>query len=39
LAIVYKIIEEHSGSIEIKNVNPGGAAISITLPIKESKIG
>mgnify|MGYP003972880599 CR=1 FL=1 len=39
LAIVYKIIEQHSGSIEIKNVNPGGAAISITLPIKESKIG
>ncbi|SEL36656.1 sensor histidine kinase [Nitrosovibrio tenuis] len=33
LPIVKKIIEEHSGSIQIENIRPSGARISITLPI------
>ncbi len=33
LPIVKKIIEEHSGTIQIENILPHGARISITLPI------
>lgn len=33
LPIVKKIIEEHSGMIQIENILPHGARISITLPI------
>lgn len=33
LAIVKKIIEEHHGSIEVRNLTPHGAAVCITLPI------
>jgi nitrogen fixation/metabolism regulation signal transduction histidine kinase len=32
LPIVKKIIEEHSGTIQIENIRPCGARISITLP-------
>lgn len=32
LAIVKKIIEEHHGSIEVRNLAPNGASICITLP-------
>ncbi|TCJ12922.1 HAMP domain-containing protein [Parasulfuritortus cantonensis] len=33
LAIVKKIIEEHHGGIEVRNLEPHGAAVCITLPI------
>ena len=33
LPIVKKIIEEHKGSIQIENIRPSGARISITLPV------
>jgi PAS domain S-box-containing protein len=33
LAIVKKIVEEHKGSINIKNRAEGGACVSITLPV------
>ena len=33
LAIVKKIIEEHGGGIEIKNVVPNGTRVSFTLPL------
>jgi len=33
LPIVKKIIEEHSGTIQIENIRPCGARISITLPV------
>jgi nitrogen fixation/metabolism regulation signal transduction histidine kinase len=33
LPIVKKIIEEHSGAIQIENIQPHGARISITLPV------
>jgi len=33
LAIVKKIVEEHNGSIEIRNREPSGAEVSIQLPI------
>jgi nitrogen fixation/metabolism regulation signal transduction histidine kinase len=33
LPIVKKIIEEHRGSIQIENIRPTGARISITLPV------
>jgi nitrogen fixation/metabolism regulation signal transduction histidine kinase len=32
LAIVKKIVEEHNGSIQIENVSPRGACVSIMLP-------
>ncbi|SCY77370.1 Signal transduction histidine kinase involved in nitrogen fixation and metabolism regulation [Nitrosospira sp. Nl5] len=32
LPIVKKIVEEHNGSIQIENIRPHGARISITLP-------
>lgn len=32
LPIVKKIIEEHRGAIQVENIRPGGARISITLP-------
>ena len=32
LAIVKKIVEEHNGSIQVENVHPKGACISITFP-------
>jgi nitrogen fixation/metabolism regulation signal transduction histidine kinase len=33
LPIVKKIVEEHSGAIQIENIQPHGARISITLPV------
>ena len=33
LPIVKKIVEEHSGAIQIENIQPRGARISITLPV------
>lgn len=33
LPIVKKIVEEHNGTIQIENIQPHGARISITLPI------
>lgn len=33
LPIVKKIVEEHNGTIQIENILPHGASISITLPI------
>ncbi|HET7061474.1 MAG TPA: ATP-binding protein [Nitrosospira sp.] len=39
LPIVKKIIEEHNGSIQIENVRPSGAKISIILPIASSETG
>lgn len=32
LAIVKKIVEEHNGTIQIENVSPGGACVSIVFP-------
>ncbi|MDN5754118.1 MAG: ATP-binding protein, partial [Nitrosospira sp.] len=32
LPIVKKIVEEHNGMIQIENIQPHGARISITLP-------
>ena len=32
LAIVKKIVEEHNGSIQIENISPSGACVSITFP-------
>ena len=32
LPIVKKIVEEHSGMIQIENIQPRGARVSITLP-------
>ena len=37
LAIVRKIIEEHKGSIKVENLETGGAAVIITIPIAERK--
>lgn len=37
LAIVRKIIEEHKGSIKVENLETGGAAVLITIPIAERK--
>ena len=37
MAIVNKIIEEHSGKIEINNTKPSGVSILITLPLMEIK--
>jgi nitrogen fixation/metabolism regulation signal transduction histidine kinase len=36
LPIVKKIVEEHSGVIEIENIRPCGARVSITLPAKQA---
>lgn len=36
LAIVKKIVEEHHGSIEVRNLTPHGAAVCVTLPIMEN---
>ena len=33
LPIVKKIVEEHNGMIQIENIRPHGARISITLPV------
>ena len=35
LAIVKKIIEEHHGGIEVRNLDPHGASVCITLPVME----
>tara|TARA_R110002073_G_scaffold331970_2_gene517280 strand:+ start:961 stop:3126 length:2166 start_codon:yes stop_codon:yes gene_type:complete len=37
LPIVKKIIEEHDGTIQIENIKPHGAYISIILPMTEEK--
>ncbi|NTV94887.1 MAG: GHKL domain-containing protein, partial [Thiobacillus sp.] len=37
LAIVKKIIEEHHGGIEVRNLDPHGAAVCITLPLMEGE--
>jgi nitrogen fixation/metabolism regulation signal transduction histidine kinase len=39
LPIVKKIIEEHNGSIQIENIRPSGAKISIILPVASSQAG
>ena len=39
LAIVKKIVEEHNGSIEIRNLKPAGAEIAISLPVAKEKLG
>jgi nitrogen fixation/metabolism regulation signal transduction histidine kinase len=36
LAIVKKIVEEHHGSIEVRNLDPVGASICVTLPVLEA---
>ena len=36
LAIVKKIVEEHHGSIEVRNLDPVGASICVTLPVVEA---
>jgi PAS domain S-box-containing protein len=36
LAIVKKIVEEHKGSINIRNRSEGGACVCITLPVRVS---
>lgn len=36
LAIVKRIVDEHNGMIQIENVQPHGACVSITLPIAEA---
>jgi nitrogen fixation/metabolism regulation signal transduction histidine kinase len=33
LASVKKIVEEHHGSIEVRNLDSGGASVCITLPL------
>jgi PAS domain S-box-containing protein len=35
LAIVKKIVEEHHGGIEVRNLDPHGASVCVTLPIME----
>jgi nitrogen fixation/metabolism regulation signal transduction histidine kinase len=37
LAIVKKIIEEHRGSIEVGNAEPGGARVSFTVPVAAAR--
>jgi nitrogen fixation/metabolism regulation signal transduction histidine kinase len=37
LPIVKKIVEEHSGTIKIENMQPRGARIAITLPVATSE--
>lgn len=36
LAIVKKIVEEHHGTMQIENVEPHGACVSIVLPLAEA---
>ena len=36
LAIVKKIVEEHGGRIEAENRTPGGARVSVLLPVEET---
>jgi len=36
LAIVKKIVEEHHGNMQIENIQPHGACVSIFLPLKEA---
>ena len=36
LAIVKKLVEEHGGTIEAENLDDGGAAIRIQLPVSEA---
>jgi nitrogen fixation/metabolism regulation signal transduction histidine kinase len=36
LAIVKKIVDEHHGNIQLANVTPHGASVSITLPLAEA---
>ncbi len=36
LAVVRKIVEEHHGAIEVRNVEGGGAQVCVTLPLTES---
>lgn len=36
LAIVKKLIEEHGGSIDARNLESGGARITIVLPLNEA---
>lgn len=38
LPIVKKIVEEHSGTIQIENIQPRGARVSITLPVRQRTI-
>jgi nitrogen fixation/metabolism regulation signal transduction histidine kinase len=38
LPIVKKIVEEHNGTIQIENILPHGARISITLPMTVESI-
>jgi len=38
LAIVKKIVEEHNGSIEIRNLKPSGAEVAISLPGAREKL-
>ena len=37
LAIVRKIVEEHHGVIEVRNIEGGGAQVCVTLPVLEQK--
>ncbi len=37
LAVVRKIVEEHHGVIEVRNVEGGGAQVCVTLPLLEHK--
>ncbi len=36
LAIVKKIVEEHHGQVQVANVSPHGASVSIVLPLAEA---
>ena len=37
LAIVKRIVEEHDGRVEAKNIKSGGACISVYLPFNRGK--
>jgi len=37
LAVVRKIVEEHHGVIEVRNMDGGGAQVCVTLPVLEPK--
>lgn len=37
LAVVRKIVEEHHGVIEVRNLEGGGAQVCVTLPVLEQK--
>ena len=36
LAIVKKIVEEHQGLVEIRNLDEGGACVCVKLPLRGS---